>query len=119
MELSCALTTEKMNSNKNNFNWQLNGAFNFYDTFVRKNEFEIPRNTAVYITMNVSELYSDKNIYEWEVWEELTNKLIMKSNNRYLVWNFITKGIYTVKLTMIDENNKTHKHEKKSWIYVK
>lgn len=97
---------------------KINGSFSFNDSFVRQKEFTIPKFTTVFIVFNLLEEFDYENIeYEWELWEETRDKLMMKSNKYYLVWNFIDIGSYTLKLK-IKANNSYFIKEKRSWINV-
>lgn len=101
------------------FDNYVNGAFNFNDTFIRTKDFEIPKFTQVFVTLSDIYNLSDNVKYEWELWEELENKLLIKSKYKYIIWNFVNTGVYTIKLKVIDEDYGEHSVEKKSWITVK
>jgi len=106
------------NQNEDNKFWPMTGAFNFNDAFIKIDDFDIPTGTTIFIIYN--NFYDKKNIkneYSWELWDELEGKLLMKSSKRYIVWNFITEGSYTVKLNVTKNKNITS-YIKKSWITV-
>lgn len=101
------------------FDNYVNGSFTFNDTFIRTKDFEIPKFTQVFITISDMFNLSDDVKYEWELWEELNNTLLIKSAYKYIIWSFVNEGVYTIKLKIIDTQFGEHSVEKKSWITVK
>lgn len=110
-----------INNTKSNvlpYSWGVNGAFTFNDTFIRHQDFSIPKFTTIFIIFdNDYEITASTKFY-WELWEETKQNLIMKSEYKYLLFNFVESGIYSIYLKIIDENGNEIKYNKKSWINV-
>ena len=99
--------------------WPLVGSFNLTDTFISYKDMVLPKFTTVFIVFSTPDDISFNSTYKWELWEEKTDKLLVKSNYRYLIWNFVDESIYTVRLTFMDDNENERSFIKKSWIYIK
>jgi hypothetical protein len=112
-------TYVNINNSKNlalPYNWGVTGAFNFNDTFISRKDFTIPKYTTVFVVFdNLDDITLNTKFY-WELWEESRNKLIMKSDKKYILFNFIESGVYSVHLKITDEKGNTSTHIKKSWI---
>lgn len=99
----------------------LEGAFNWADVFIQYKNMVIPIGTPLFIIYdNSNPLNSINNKeLEWELFEETRKKLLIKTRNRYLIWNFVDSGIYSVTLKIIDKQSITKIIKKQSWITVK
>lgn len=98
--------------------WLVDGSFNFTDTFITSEDMVLPISTTLYIVFSKAIDISINNLYEWELWDEQNSILLMRSDYRYLLWNFTQRGIYTVKLKFTDSNSNEIIYTKRSWIKI-
>ena len=95
------------------------GSFNFSDTFIKRKDFQIPTNTTVFIVFDKLDQIDGDATFEWELWESSREKLVMRSDKRYINFNFCDPGAYSVKLTVTSKGVEKNVYEKRGWIYVK
>jgi len=98
--------------------WQLTGAFNLTDSFITSKDMILPIATTLFVIFSDPDSISIGNKYSWELWEDNTNKLLLRSDYRYFVWNFVDTGNYSVKLTFTDDNSNTRIYKKSGWIKI-
>ena len=98
--------------------WALSGSFTYADSFISRKDFTIPKFTQIFVIFDEYEHFSNETTFLWEIREETQGKLMGRSRYRYLIWNFVDSGSYSVKLTMNDPKMGIKTIEKKSWITV-
>lgn len=115
--------------NIKDYSWALNGSFNLLDTFITNKPFEIPRYTAVFFVFDDKDVidedikiqYPDYTFVQnetnfvWEIWQ--SEKLLIRSYYNYIIWNFVDRGNYHIKLLVKDSNNE-YNIEKNNFIRV-
>lgn len=103
------------------YNSVLEGSFNWGDTFISYKDMTIPVNSPVIISVDNSNIFQDLSdkIIEWEIIEETQSKQIIKTQNPFVIFNFVDEGIYSVILRIKTKQNKTKEYYKHNWITVK
>jgi len=107
------------NTNNEDLGENIEGSFRINDTFIKSTYFEIPLGTTVFITFDAfDDLYDMDMTFEWELWDDYRNKLLMKSKHNYIVWNCVNDGIYSVKLNIYQFDQIITTINKTSWFKV-
>lgn len=111
---------EKQDINKNNFDkniYYIDGSFRIKNLFISNNHVHLPKN--IYIMFIYSNEYIDENIsFNWIVYNEIDNKVLVKSNKNYLGFRFVDEGLYTISLE-INYYDYKFKIIKRGFVYIK
>lgn len=93
------------------------GPFNWSETMVSFRNSELPLFTTVVLTPTKSKIAGKKE-YLWQIKNSETGEILIKSNNKYLIWTFDKRGNFDISLQIFDNKENTEKSEKNGFIKI-